>query len=292
MDTQRLIELANELLQEENLEKRNNDLLFLKRQYSILANRDCDSYFEQEQINKFNSLFLELAKKEPKLLLSSYDEKKNIIAKCRKLLERNDVLRANKELDALLEDFKRAGRCSKEQDDELYAELRQVKDEFFAKKRAYFEELDKSNAEKQAKKKDIIERAKKVIEMDNIRETNEKMDALRKEWKEVGYSGKEDESLWKEFIKVMDEFQEKKKERHHEMVKLFEERALKKEELIKIMKRLLADSDFSDEEVEKVKKLKKEFTSIGFAGKEKDDDLYTRFNEVVNKYFEEMKFYK
>ena len=292
MDTQRLIELANELLQEENLEKRNNDLLFLKRQYSILANRDCDSYFEQEQINKFNSLFLELAKKEPKLLLSSYDEKKNIIAKCRKLLERNDVLRANKELDALLEDFKRAGRCSKEQDDELYAELRQVKDEFFAKKRAYFEELDKSNAEKQAKKKDIIERAKKVIEMDNIRETNEKMDALRKEWKEVGYSGKEDESLWKEFIKVMDEFQEKKKERHHEMVKLFEERALKKEELIKTMKRLLADSDFSDEEVEKVKKLKKEFTSIGFAGKEKDDDLYTRFNEVVNKYFEEMKFYK
>ena len=58
MDTQRLIELANELLQEENLEKRNNDLLFLKRQYSILANRDCESYFEQEQINKFNSLKL------------------------------------------------------------------------------------------------------------------------------------------------------------------------------------------------------------------------------------------
>ena len=118
------------------------------------------------------------------------------------------------------------------------------------------------------------------------------MDALRKEWKEVGYSGKGDEHLWKDFVQVLDEFQEKKKERHHEMLKLFEERAAKKEELIKQAKILLANSEFTDEEVEKVKGLRNEFKSVGFAGKEKDDDLYQRFNEVIQKYFEEMKFYK
>ena len=76
------------------------------------------------------------------------------------------------------------------------------------------------------------------------------------------------------------------------MLKLFEERAAKKEELIKTLKKILADSEFTDEEVELVKKLRNDFKAIGFAGKEKDDDLYQRFNEVVQKYFEELKFYK
>ena len=294
MNKKELIALVEELLQLENLDDRSEDLQFLRRQYKYLVGRDEDSYLEQEETNKFIALYLELAKKEPRLLLSPYDEKKNIIELARKLLDKKDILAANKELDRLSEDFKKVGRCStKEQDDELWNEFRQVKDEFYAKKRAYFEELDKSNAEKRAKKEDIINRAKEIVDkLDNVKEANAAMDALRKEWKEVGYSGKGDDYLWKEFAKVLDEFQEKKKEHHQEMLKLFEERAAKKEELIKTMKKILADSEFTDEEVELVKKLRNDFKAIGFAGKEKDDDLYQRFNEVVQKYFEELKFYK
>ena len=294
MNKKELIALVEELLQLENLDDRSEDLQFLRRQYKYLVGRDEDSYLEQEETNKFIALYLELAKKEPRLLLSPYDEKKNIIELARKLLDKKDILAANKELDRLSEDFRKVGRCStKEQDDELWNEFRQVKDEFYAKKRAYFEELDKSNAEKRAKKEDIIARAKEIVDkLDNVKEANAAMDALRKEWKEVGYSGKGDDYLWKEFAKVLDEFQEKKKEHHQEMLKLFEERAAKKEELIKTLKKILADSEFTDEEVELVKKLRNDFKAIGFAGKEKDDDLYQRFNEVVQKYFEELKFYK
>ena len=118
------------------------------------------------------------------------------------------------------------------------------------------------------------------------------MSALMKEWKEVGYSGKGDEHLWKEYSSVLDEFQAEKKHRHNEMLKLFEERANKKEQMILEMKKLLADSDFSDEEVNKVKNMRKQFNAIGFAGKDIDDELYERYNEVVKKYFEDMKFYK
>ena len=293
MNKQELIALAKELLNEENLDNRSSDLQLLRREYKFLVGRDEDTYAEQEENNKFIALFNELAKREPKLLSSPLEEKKNIIALGRKLLDKKEILAANRELDRLSEDFKKAGRCStKEQDDELWAEFRQVKDEFYAKKRAHFEELDKSNAEKRAKKEDIINRAKEVCELDNIREANEKMDALRKEWKEVGYSGKGDDHLWKDFAKVLDEFREKKKEHQQEMIKVFEERAAKKEEMIKAAKILLANSEFTDEEVEKVKKLRNDYKAIGFAGKEKDDDLYQRFNDIIKKYFEEMKFYK
>ena len=75
------------------------------------------------------------------------------------------------------------------------------------------------------------------------------------------------------------------------MLKLFDERAAKKEEMIKLAKKVLADSDFSAEEVKKVKSLRGEFNRIGFAGKDKDEELYKQFDEVIKKYFEEKKFY-
>lgn len=291
MDKQRLIDLANELLQEEDLSKRSEDLLFLKREYKYISQREEETFYERQLNEKFMSLYEELAKKEPKLNQSTYDEKKEIIALARKLLERKDILKANKELDSLSDSFRKAGRCSKEQDEELNAEFKAVKDEFYAKKRAHFEELDKSNSEKKAKKEDIIARAKELLNIKNIKESNEKMDALMEEWKAVGYSGKDDEKLWQEFSAVRKEFNAKKKERHAEMQKLFADRAAKKEELILQAKKLLADSDFSEEENRKVRNLKDEFNKVGFAGKEKDDDLYARFNEVIKKYYEEKKFY-
>lgn len=294
MTKQEFIALAKELLAEENLDNRSQDLQLLRREFKYIVNRDEENYLDQEETNKVIAIYNELVKKEPKLLVSPYDEKKAIIEKARKLLDKKEIIAANRELDRLSDEFRKAGRAgSKEQDDELWNEFRQVKDEFYAKKRAYFEELDRANAEKRAKKENIIERAKEIVNnVENIREANAQMDALRKEWKEVGYSGKGDEYLWKEFTKVMDEFQEKKKERHGEMLKLFEERAAKKEELIKKARILLANSEFTDEEIEKVKALRGEYKAIGFAGKDKDDDLYQRFNEVIQKYFEEMKFYK
>ena len=294
MTKQEFIALAKELLEEENLDNRSQDLQLLRREFKYIANRDEENYLDQEETNKVIAVYNELVKKEPKLLVSPYDEKKAIIEKARKLLDKKEIIAANRELDRLSDEFRKAGRANtKEQDDELWNEFRQVKDEFYAKKRAFFEELDKANAEKKAKKENIIERAKELVNnVENIREANAQMDALRKEWKEVGYSGKGDEYLWKDFAKVMDEFQEKKKERHGEMLKLFEERAAKKEELIKKARILLANSEFTEEEIEKVKALRGEYKAVGFAGKDKDDDLYQRFNEVIQKYFEEMKFYK
>ena len=291
MDKQKLIELAEELLALEKLDKRTEDLLFLKRQYKILLVRDEETFYERQLTEKFTALYDELAKKEPKLNQSTFDEKKEIIELVKKLQDRKDIVKASRELDSLTLSFKKAGKCSKEQDDALWTEFREARDAFNEKKRAHFEELEKTNSERKAKKEDIIARAKLLLNIKNLRESTEKMDALMEEWKAVGYAGKEDEALWKEFSSVRKEFNQKKREHHEELLKLFEERAAKKEQMIKDAKKLLADSDFSDEEVKKVRNMQKEFDKIGFAGKDKDDDLYARFNEVIKKYFEEKKFY-
>ena len=133
MNKQELIKLATELLNEENLDNRVEDLNYLKRQYKYLLGRDEDSFYDQQETDKFVALYNELAKKEPRLNRSALDEKKEIINEIKKLSERKDILAATKEVDKLSEDFKKAGRAgSKEQDDELWADFRAAKDEFFA----------------------------------------------------------------------------------------------------------------------------------------------------------------
>ena len=292
MNKENLIELVKELLKEEDLSSRSDDLLFLKRQYKSLSLRDEESFYEQQLTNTFNSLFEELAKKDPKLMQSSSDEKKEIIRLAKELLKREDILKATKDMDSYSEAFRKAGRSSKELDDALYEEFKAVKDEFYSKKREYIDTINKTYAERKAQKEALIEKAKQLLDIKNIKESNEKMDALIEEWKTIGFSGKDnDQEMWSKFCEVRKDFHSKKKEHHNEMIKLFEERAAKKEEMIKDAKKILADSDFSEEEVKKVKEMRNEFNKIGFAGKEKDDDLYQRFDEVIKKYFDEKKFY-
>ena len=78
MNKTELIELTQELLEAKSLEDRKEDLLFLKREYKHYSNREEDSFYEQQLTNKFINLYLELAKKEPKLVQSSVDERKEI----------------------------------------------------------------------------------------------------------------------------------------------------------------------------------------------------------------------
>ena len=291
MDKHKLINLAKELLLEENLDKRSEDLIFIKRQYKFLSEKDEETYYERMLTEEFNALYEQLAKKAPKLNQSVYDEKKEIIELVKKLSERKDIVKASHDLDNLTIAFKKAGRSSKEQDDALYEEFKNARNEFLNKKRAYFEELDKSNSEKRKQKEEIIEKAKKLFDIKNIKESNDKMNALMEEWKAVGYAGKQDNELWNTFSEVRREFNQKKRERHSELKKMFVERANKKEELIKEMKLLLANSDFSSEEVKRVKNLRRAFNEVGFVGKEKEEELNNKFDEIVKQYFEDKKFY-
>ena len=68
MDKQRLIDLAEELLKEEKLDNRGEDLLFLKRQYKFLSNKEEETFYESQLTVRFNSLYEELPRKYPNIL--------------------------------------------------------------------------------------------------------------------------------------------------------------------------------------------------------------------------------
>lgn len=292
MNKNELIALAKELSEKESLKGREADLSYLRREWQKLINREEETFYEQQLTNEFLSYYELIAKKEGSLVASSLQEKQALIAKAKELLNRNDVVKASREMDETFRSFKSAGRCSREQDDALWAEFKAVKDEFNAKKDAYFANLKEQNEAKKAKKEEIITKAKEVLQLENIKDATAKMDELMDEWKKVGFSGKEyDDKLWEEFSQVRKEFQNKRKEHFEHMKDVYVERVAKKEEILKRLKKFVADAEWTEEELKTIKDYRAEWKNVGFAGKEKEDELYAEFEAQIKKYFDEKKFY-
>ena len=76
------------------------------------------------------------------------------------------------------------------------------------------------------------------------------------------------------------------------MKETFAKRVEEKKEIISQAKLYLARSEFTDEEVNAVKELRNRWKQIGNAGKNHENELWNEFNTILDKYFENMKYYK
>lgn len=293
MNKEELVKLVKELSELDSLADRRADLALVKRECVRLNKLDEVSFKEKELIDEFNKYYDVLSSKEGSLLASSYDEKKALIEKARILLDSKNFRKATDEMNQIFNDFKHAGRCSKEQDDELWSQFKAIRDQFYEKRKAFYEEMDAKKSGAKEKKLVIIEEAKKLVEEENFKNGNNKMAELLERWKQAGFASKEDnDNLWKEFSAVRNEFYDKKREYASKMKETYLERVTAKEAIIKKAKIALANSTFSKEEIASVKTLRDEWKAVGFAGKEKDEELWNNFQNVVNKYFEELRSYK
>lgn len=292
MRKEELTALAKELLNAPDLSKRKDDLAFLKREWRRLQNHEAESYFEKLLTDEFFEAYDELAKRESSLTISSLDEKKQLIEAAKALLKEENNKKVLKEISEIEKAFKTAGRCSKEQDDLLYEEFKNVREEINKKINKFYDDLRSDLASKKSQKENLILEAKKSLEIENIKEATARFDELFVAWKSIGFAGKEvDDALWEEFNKVRKEFNAKRNKYFEDLREEFKQRAVKKEELIKRVKKFVADCDFSEGELKQISAFRKEWKDIGFAGKEVDDELWEKFNAAIKQYFDEKKFY-
>ena len=57
-------------------------------------------------------------------------------------------------------------------------------------------------------------------------------------------------------------------------------------------KHLLAMSEFTDDEVNQMTEIRNKWKQIGNAGKDNENELWEQFSKVVNRYLENMKYYR
>lgn len=137
------------------------------------------------------------------------EKKEALIAEAKGLLENvTNWKAAGEKINDLMESWKQSGSAGRDNDDALWTEFNGLRRQFFAARKAFFEERDSQRKDSVDKKSALIAEAKAIVEGgDFTKEKTDRMKELDKEWRSAGYSGKDDnDRLWNEFTAVKDEF--------------------------------------------------------------------------------------
>ena len=289
---EQLIAKLEELLGEENAAEAFLRAKDLKRRWPRVREEE-ESFSDQELSEKFNKLMDQLSEKAGDVYINTEDRKNQIIAQAKEVLDKNNFKKGTEQMKQLLEDWKHAGRINKEKDDELWAQFSAIRSEFFEKKNEYFANLKETYAANKALKEDLIAKAKEVAGIENIKEAGNRSNELMEEWKKVGSAGRrDDDDLWQQFLAERKAFFERRDAYYDQMKETYAKRVEAKKEIIQEAKLYLARSEFTDDEVNSIKELRAKWKEVGNAGREHENELWEEFNGIVNKYFENMRYYK
>ncbi len=287
-----LLEQAKELAESEDLSGVMAKVNALKRQWRRAGGEE-ESLYDKEMGDKFYAYIDQIAARESEIYSSVEEKKRGIIDKAKEVLKEGNFKKATAAMNDLMEEWKASGRAVKETDDALWEEFKAVRSEFFANKKSYFENLRESFAANKEAKEALIERAKEANTLESFKEIGKLMDELMEEWKKTGSAGREnDNELWAAFNGERKTFFSNRSQYYSKLRETFKERAEAKKDIIAQAKRLLAMSEFTEEEVAAVKDLRAKWKEVGNAGRDNEDELWNEFNAVLDKYFENLRYYR
>ncbi len=192
-----------------------------------------------------------------------------------------------KEIIAVQAEWKTIGFAPQKMNVKIFERFRSTCDDFFERKAAFFKEMKQRFAENEAKKRDLIDKAKALSDSTEWKQTAEKLIALQKEWKNIGSVPKKiGDLLWNDFNGACNKFFEARKAatsgtRSEERANLEKKRAI-----IEQLKALTADSQ--DDVQAKAQKLVDEYNTIGHVPFAEKDKLFKEYHDTLDKLYKEL----
>lgn len=291
MTKEELLEKAKELAENPEIEGAFFQAKQLRKKWGRVREEE-ESLYDKEMLEKFNEYLGKVTSKESEAFESIEERKKNIIERAKEVLNQTNFKKATEAMDNLMEEWKASGRINKEKDDELWAEFKEVKNKFYDNRSEYYKKVVEQYEQNKEIKKGLIEKAKEANQLENFKEIANTMDSLMEQWKKTGRAGKEDDALWKEFSQERKTFYNNRNVYYNSLKEQFAKRVEAKQEIIEKAKKNLAISNFSDEEFEEMKDLRRQWREVGNAGKENENDLWETFNKIMTTYFDNAKYYR
>ncbi|MBO6047451.1 MAG: DUF349 domain-containing protein [Erysipelotrichaceae bacterium] len=222
-------------------------------------------------------------------------KKQELIEKVKGFAENVNQVSTNR-VKALQKQWREIGYAGKTNDNALWNEFKTACDDFFAKKHEAWEANVHPALEKAFNaKKQLIEEAVEAANMDNFKEGTAKFRSLMAQWKKAGYAGEDDQKLWDEFNTHQQVFYNKKQAYYDKIQDELEDNYKAKRALVQeakdIVNKCEYDRDYSYERTNRMKEIMSEWKEIGFAGRDKDNQLWTALRKEMDQYFEESRKY-
>ncbi len=191
-----------------------------------------------------------------------------------------DWVRKDEELESLINEWRSIGFVPYNKKDQITAEFKEAVKRFNHNKNQFFKRKKKERTQHLNRKKEIIERVRKLVEpADYVAAKNEILD-LQKEWKTLNAAPrKESEKLWKAFRALCDQFFDKLGDFYKEREKEEKENLKAKQELCSRIEKAAEEGVENPEEA--VKQFEQEWQEIGFVPLKEKDKIRKRFDKAL-----------
>ena len=232
--------------------------------------------------------FEELRSKEEENLVKKTNLCEKVEAiNAKKIQTINEWEKTTEEITNIQKEWKTIGFTPQKMNVKIFERFREACNTFFQSKTTFFKELKASFAENIEKKKALIEKAKNLADSTEWKSTSDKLIALQKEWKKVGFvPQKVSDKLWEEFVQHCNKFFDARKaangDNHSEEHTNLEQ----KENILKELKGFITAK--AEDASEKIHQLIKEYNQIGHVPYKEKDRLYTQFKEVTDQLKKEL----
>ncbi|MNX93355.1 hypothetical protein D3C86_1255370 [compost metagenome] len=228
-------------------------------------------------------------------LAGNLEHKKEIAAKAQELVKEfasestKDWETATATLLALQEEWKKIGFGPRKENEEVWKEFRAACDEFFSKKKAFFDGIRGKFDEVAAKKQKLVDKLEEIKDSTDWKKTTDQILAIQKDWKALGSAGQRfEQKLWKEFRAACDHFFEAKQTHFSSKDKEFEGNLEKKLELIERVKAAVIPED-KKEALALLKGFATEFNEIGHVPMKEKDRVFNAYKEALDGHYKKLK---
>ncbi len=236
-----------------------------------------------------------------------YEDRKQILAEQLKLKQElvvetasfvdtigeNQTVKSWDELTAKLLEFqerwKTIGIGPRKENEELWVVFRAHCDNFFQKKRAFYDVLQEKNKSLIQEKKRIIAEALQYKDSTDWKNASDKLIHLQKQWKNSGNTGqKTEQKLWQEFRSVCDSFFNSKQKHFEAQDKLLEDNLTAKEALIAAIEKYELNSD-KKQALQDLRNFSASFNEIGRVPMKSKDSVYAAYKAALDKHYGQLK---
>lgn len=226
-----------------------------------------------------------LDKELSRLTEENYVKKLALVEKAESLSGGEDWKETTEALRTLAEDWKQIGHLDRRRNDELWARLEAAKDKFFERKREHQEDINKEMLQNLDLKMELVDKAEALAASEDWKKATDEFKALMEQWKGVGRTMHDkNEELWKRFTEANNAFFERKKQ-HFEVIHQEQEDNYNAKMALVEKAEALKESTEWNETTKAYTELMEEWKKLGRVPKEKSDEIWSRFNEARDFFF-------
>lgn len=193
-----------------------------------------------------------------------------------------DYEAVTKEIIALQAEWKTIGFAPQKMNVKIFDRFRAACDAFFQKKTQHFKEMKERFADNIAKKQALVEQAVALKDSTDWKQTADKMQALQKEWKEIGMVPKKiGDQLWQDFLGACNHFFEARNAANAGTRNTEKENLQKKCSIIEELESLVEGP--AETIQAKMQELIAKFNEVGHVPFKEKDKVYDSYHAALDK---------